>query len=127
MRNLYIESIKESLAAARKYVAKEQAPAAVTEPTAPLCTELEAQRKQFNLIMKQNADLLTALAKSGVSGGGGGDGGKGSGRGGGGRRRSPTALCPNRNNMVTHKPEDCYSLEANKSKIPLWYKPPKTE
>ena len=83
MRNLYIESIKESLAAARKYVPKEQAPAAVTEPTAPLCTELEAQRKQFNLIMKQNADLLTAMAKSGISGGGGGDGSGGdSGKGG---------------------------------------------
>ncbi len=42
-------------------------------------------------------------------------------------KRSPMALCPNCNKMVTHKLEDCYSLEANKSKIPLWYKSCKTE
>ena len=78
--------------------------------------------------MKQNADLLTAMAKNGVSGGGsGGNGGKVSGHGGGGQKRSPMALCPNCNKMVTHKPEDCYSLEANKSKIPHWYKPRKTK
>ena len=83
-RNLYIESLKESLATARKYVTKEQALAAVTDPMAPLRAELEAQCKQFDLIMKQNADLLTAMAKNSVSGGGGGDGGRGGGRGGGG-------------------------------------------
>jgi hypothetical protein len=86
--------------------------------------------------MKQNANLLRAMIKNGISsvggsggvgggggGGDGGDGGRGGGRGGGGRKRSPTALCPNCNKMVTHKPEDCYSLEANKLKIPHWYKP----
>jgi hypothetical protein len=83
--------------------------------------------------MKQNADLLTTMAKNGDSGsggggsGGGGNGGRGGSRGGGGRKRSLTALCPNCNKMATHKPEDCYSLEANKSKIPHWYKPHKTE
>ena len=131
MRNLYIESLEESLAAARKYVAKEQAPAAVTDPTAPLCAELEAQRKQFDLIMKQNANLLTAMAKNGVSGGGGGGGGSGGSRGGGrngsGQKHSPMALCPTCNKMVTHKLEDCYSLEANKSTITHWYKPRKTK
>ena len=74
--------------------------------------------------MKQNANLLTAMAKNGIScgsggsGSSGGDGGRGGGRGGGGQKRSPMALCPNCNKMVTHKLEDCYSLEANKSKIP---------
>jgi hypothetical protein len=130
-RNLYIESLKESLAVAHEYVAKEQAPAAVTDPTATLRAELKAQRKQFDLIMKQNAKLLTAMAKNGVSGGGGGgsggNGGKSGGHGGGGRNCSPTALCPNCNKMVTHKPEDCYSLEANKLKSPHWYKPCKTK
>ena len=43
--NLYIESLKESLAAAHKYVAKGQAPATVTDLTTPLCVELKAQRK----------------------------------------------------------------------------------
>ncbi len=79
--------------------------------------------------MKQNANLLTAMAKNGVRGGvsgGGGDGGRGGGCGGGRQKRSPTALFPNCNKMVTHKPEDCYSLKANKSKIPHWYKPRKT-
>jgi hypothetical protein len=117
---------------AREYVAKEQALAVVTDLTAPLHAELEAQRKQFNLIMKQKAYLLTAMTKNGVSGGGGGSGGgsnsgKGGSRGGGGRKRSPMVLCSNCNKMVTHKPEDCYSLEANKSKIPHWYKPCKTK
>jgi hypothetical protein len=82
-RDLYIESLKESLAAARAYVAKEQAPAMVTDPTALLRAELEAQHKQFNLIMKQNTDLIRAMAKSSVSGGGGSsNGGRGGGRGG---------------------------------------------
>ena len=120
-----------------RYVAKEQAPPTVTDPMAPLCAELEAQRKQFDLIMKQNADLLTATKNglSGGSGGGGGGGGGGSGRNGGrgggcsgsGRKPSLTALCPNCNKMMTHKLEDCYSLEANKSKIPHWYKPRKNK
>ena len=75
---------------ARKYVAKEQAPAAVTDPAAPLPAELKAQRKQFNLIMKQNADLLTAIAKNGGGGGGGnGDGGRGCGCDGGGQKTFP--------------------------------------
>ena len=84
--------------------------------------------------MKENANLLTTIAKNGVSGSGGGGGGsgcsnssRGGGPGGDGRKHSLTALCPNCNKMVTHKPEDCYSLEANKSKIPLWYKPCKTK
>ena len=105
----------------------------VTDLTAPLHAELEAQRKQFDLIVKQNADLLTAMVKNDVSGGsgggggGGGNGGRGGGRGGGERKRSLTALYPNCNKMVTHKPEDCYSLKASKSKIPHWYKPRKTK
>ena len=95
--------------------------------------ELKAQRKQFDLIIKLNANFLTAMAKNGISGdgggsnGGGGNGGRGGGCGGGRQKCSPTALCPNCNKMVTHKPEDCYSLEANKSKIHHWYKPRKTK
>ena len=95
-----------------------------------LRVELKAKCKQFDLIVKQNANLLTAMAKTGGGGGGGGGGGSrgGGSRGGGdGQKQSPTALCPNCNKMVTHKPEDCYSLEANKSKIPAWFKPHKTE
>ena len=39
--DLYIKSLEESLAAARKYVARERVPAAVTNPMALLRAELE--------------------------------------------------------------------------------------
>jgi uncharacterized membrane protein YgcG len=130
--SLYVQSLEESLAVACKYVARDCAPAGVTDPTALIRAELKAQCKQFKLVMKQNAKLLTAMAKNGgigggSGGGGGGGGGGNGGRSGGGQKRSLIALCPNCNNMVTHKPEDCYSLEANKSKNPAWYTPRKTE
>ncbi len=58
--NLYIESLKESLAAARQNVAKECAPTLdKPDPADLLHTELDAQRKQFDLIMKQNSALLS--------------------------------------------------------------------
>ena len=80
--------------------------------------------------MKQNTNLLTAMANNirGSNGGDGSDGSNGSNgkRNSGGQKCFPTALCPNCNKMVTHKSRNCYSLEANKSKIPHWYKPLKT-
>ncbi len=102
-RNLYIENLKESLAAAWEHVAKERAPTPdKLDPADLLRTELEAQRKQFDLIMKQNSALLAAIAKengSGISGGGGGGGGRGGGgsSGGGGNKRhdqGTRAMCP---------------------------------
>jgi hypothetical protein len=52
--NLYIECHKESLAAAWEYVAKERTPTPdKPDPAALLRTELDAQCKQFDLIMKQ--------------------------------------------------------------------------
>jgi uncharacterized membrane protein YgcG len=87
-RNLYIESLGELLAAAREYVSKECAPTPdKPDPVDLLRMELEAQCKQFGLIMKQNSTLLAAMAKGnggGGSGGGGGGGGGGSGGGSGG-------------------------------------------
>ncbi len=54
-RNLYIESLEESLAAAREYVAKECAPTPEKpDPAYLLCMELDAQCKQFDLIIKKN-------------------------------------------------------------------------
>jgi hypothetical protein len=62
--NIYIESLEESLAAARKNVAKERAPTPdKLDPVDLLHTELDAQRKQFDLIMKQNSALVVAMAK----------------------------------------------------------------
>ncbi len=62
------------------------------DPMVMLHAELNAQQKQFKLIMKQNLDLLTNMAQNGGgngggSGGGGGGGGDNKGGGGGGRRR----------------------------------------
>jgi hypothetical protein len=57
--NLYIKSLEELLAAAWEYVAKEYAPTPdKQDPVDLLRTELEAQCKQFDLIMKQNSALL---------------------------------------------------------------------
>jgi hypothetical protein len=89
-RNLYIESFEELLAAAREHVAKKRAPTPdKPDPAYLLCTELEAQHKQFDLIMKQNSNLLVDMAKGNGSGGGdGGGGGSGGGSGGsGGNKR----------------------------------------
>jgi hypothetical protein len=96
--------------------------------------ELDAQCKQFDLIMKQNSALLVAMAKgNGVGGGsGGGDGGSGgSGGSGDGSNRRPDhgtkAICPNCNKLVIHAVADCFMLPANKDKIPTWHKPPKLD
>ncbi len=137
--NLYIESLKESLAAAREYVAKERAHTPdKPDPADLLRAELDAQCKQFDLIMKQNSTLLAAMAKG--NGGGGSDsngsssgGGSGSGSGGGGgggnkcRNHSTKTICPNCNKLVVHAASDCFMLPANKGKIPTRYKPPKLD
>jgi hypothetical protein len=76
--NLYIESLKELLAAAQEYVAKECTPALdKLDPAKLLRIELDAQQKQFELIMQQSSALLAAMAKGNGSGGGGGGGGQG--------------------------------------------------
>ncbi len=130
-RDLYIESLEESLAAAREYVAKECTPTLdKPDPADLLCMEFDAQRKQFDLIMKQNSTFLAAMAKG--NGGGGGDGssgGSGGGGGGGNRRRdrSTKAVCPNCNKLVVHVAADFFTLPANKDKIPTWYNPPKLD
>jgi hypothetical protein len=90
--------------------------------------ELDAQRKQFDLIMKQNSALLVAMAKrnsGGGSNGGSGSGG-GSGGGGGNRRRDQgtKAICPQCIKLVVDAASNCFTLPANKDKIPTWYKPP---
>jgi hypothetical protein len=97
--------------------------------------ELDAQRKQFDLIMKQNSALLAAMAKGNGGGdnGCGGDGGSGvgfGGGGGGGNRRcdqGTRAMCLNCNKLVVHAAAKCFTLPANKDKIPTWCKPPKLD
>ena len=89
-RDLYIESLEELLTAAREYVTKVPNTPIAPDPMAMLCAELDAQQKQFKLIMKQNSDLLTNMAQNGGgsdSGGGGGGSGDNKGGGSGGQRR----------------------------------------
>jgi hypothetical protein len=132
-RDLYIESLEESLVAAWEYVAKECAPTPdKPDPAKQLPIELVAQQKQFKLIMQQNSALLAAMAKG--NGGGGGGGGSGGGRSGGGEGggnkhcdQGTKAICPNCNKLVVHAASDCYTLPANKDKIPSLYKPLKLD
>jgi hypothetical protein len=141
-RDLYIESLEESLAAAREYVTKVPNTPIAPEPNTPIApdpmamlrTELNAQQKQFKLIMKQNLDLLTNMAQNGGgNGGGGGDsgggGGDNEGGGGGGRRHQgggqqnkDAKICPHCGKMALHAPANCFSLEANKDKKPANWK-----
>jgi hypothetical protein len=62
--DLYIKSLEELLAAACEYVTKVPNTPIAPDPMAMLRAELEAQRKQFKLIMKQNSDLLTNMAQT---------------------------------------------------------------
>jgi hypothetical protein len=124
--------LEESLAAARNYIPKECAPTLdKPDPANLLRIELDAQQKQFELVMQQNSALLEAMANgNGGGGGGGGGGGHGGGIGGGSKKhrdRGTKAIFPNCNKLVVHAASGCYTLPANKDKIPTWYKPPKLD
>ena len=127
-RNLYIESLEESLAAAWEQYALD---ATMRTPVPPafdpltlLQTEVAEQRKQVSDVMAQNAKLIATLFKGGGGdGGGGGGSGKGKDNNGDNSNRHKTPwkekkLCPNCNKEVVHDPADCFSLEANKDKCP---------
>jgi uncharacterized membrane protein YgcG len=117
-RDLYIESLEESLAAAKEPAFTPDKP----DPADLLRMELDAQCKQFDLIMKQNSALLPAMVMAkGNSGGSGGGGGGGSGRsgssGGGSNRcrdQATKVFCPNCKKLVVHAAADCFMLPANK-------------
>jgi hypothetical protein len=118
-RDLYIKSLKESLAAAWEQYASDATthtpiPPAF-DPLTLLQTELAEQRKQVSEVMAQNAKLIATLSK------GGGGKGKGGGSNNGDRHKTSwkeKKLCPNCNKEVVHDPADCFTLEANKAKCP---------
>jgi hypothetical protein len=87
-RDLYVKSQEESLMVARKYVAKDMAARAAPPPANEQLTllrnNLDAQRKQFELVMEKNSKLLAALSKGGGGGGGHGGGSSGGGKNNGG-------------------------------------------
>jgi hypothetical protein len=74
-RNLYIESLEESLAVAQEHCATDATTRypvpPVFDPLMLLQTKITEQRKQVAEVMAQNAKLMAALSK----GGGGGNGG----------------------------------------------------
>jgi hypothetical protein len=124
-RDLYIESLEESLAAAReKYASDATTRTPVPPAFDPLTLLQEAlveQRKQVSDIVTQNAKIIASLSK----GGGGDSSGSGTGKGNNGnisnRHKTPwkaKQLCPNCNKEVVHDPADCFSPEANKDKHP---------
>jgi hypothetical protein len=69
--DLYIESLEESLALAHNYVTNTPTtapdPTPVIDPMATLSLDMEAQCKQFELLLKQNLDLVTTFAKVSVT------------------------------------------------------------
>jgi hypothetical protein len=127
-RDLYIESLKESLALAHDYVTNAPtmapAPTPVVNPMTTLHLDMDMQRKQFELLLKQNSDLIAAFAKASASP-----------NPGSGATPKPRCTghecswatlkeCPNYKKMCTQKPDDCYSLAANVDKHPTNYKAP---
>ncbi len=126
--DLYVESLKESLALARVYMTNapttEPALTPVIDPLATLRLEMDAQHKQFKLLLKQSLDLLAAFAKTNTS--------PNPNSGATpkprctGCKRLPAHLkeCPNCKKMCTYKPDDCYSLAANADKRPTQYRAP---
>ncbi len=96
-RDLYIKSLEESLTAAHKYVAKDTAARAAPPPANDqltlLCNNLDAQRKQFKLVMEKNSKLLAALSTGGGGGGGRGNGISGGGNNNGGVANNGSSAC----------------------------------
>jgi hypothetical protein len=114
-RDLYNESLEESLAAAQEQYALDATtrtpiPPAF-DPLTLLQTELAEQRKQVLEVKAQNAKLIVTLSKGGNGNSGGGNNGD--------WHKTPwkeKKLCPNCNKEVVHDPTDCFTLEANKAK-----------
>jgi hypothetical protein len=127
-RDLDIESLKESLALARNYMTNTHmmapAPTPVVDPMTTLHLDMDAQRKQFDLLLKQNSDLVAAFAKANASPNPGSGAIPKPRRTGCKCSRAHLKKCPNCKKMCAHKPDDCYSLAANADKRPTNYKAP---
>jgi hypothetical protein len=127
-RDLYIESPQESLALACDYMTNAPstapAPTPVVDPITTLHLDMDAQCKQFELLLKQNLDLVAAFAKASASPNPNSGATPKPRRTGCERLRAHLKECPNCKKMCTHKPDDCYSLAANADKRPTNYKAP---
>jgi hypothetical protein len=126
--DLYIKSLEESLALAPDYMinAPTTAPTStpVVNPLTTLHLEMDAQCKQFKLLLKQNLDLVAAFAKTNASPNPGSGATPKPRHTSCERSRSHLKECPNCKKMCTHTPYDCYSLAANADKCPTNYRAP---
>jgi hypothetical protein len=96
----------------------------VVNPMANLHLKMEAQHKQFNLLLKQNLGLAAAFTKvSATTNPGSGTAPK-SRRTGRKCMRAQLKECPNCKKMCTYKPANCFSLAANADKRPTNWKVP---
>jgi hypothetical protein len=127
-RDLYIESLKESLALACNYMtnAPMTAPAStpVIDPLTTLHLEMDAQRKQFELLLKLNSDLVAAFTNMNASPNPGSGATPKPRCTGCKRLQAHLKECPNCKMMCTYKPDNCYSLAANADKRPTNYRAP---
>ncbi len=125
-RDLYIESLKESLALACNYMTNAStmapAPTPVVDPMATLHLDMEAQCKQFELLLKQNLKLVNAFAKASASTNPGSGTTPKPRHTGCEHSRAHLKECPNCKKMCTHKPTDCFFLAANADKCPTNWK-----
>jgi hypothetical protein len=85
---------------------------------------MEAQCKQFELLLKQNLDLITAFAKASATTNPGSGTTPKPRRTGCKGLRTHLKECPNCKKMHTHKPADYFSLAANADKRPTNWKVP---
>jgi hypothetical protein len=124
--DLYNGSLEDSLALARNYVTNAPmmapTPTPAVNPMATLHLDMDGQRKQFELLLKQNLDLVAAFTKASAStnhGSGATPKPKSTGHE---HLQAHVKECPNCKKMCTHKPADCFSLAANADKHPTNWK-----
>jgi hypothetical protein len=91
---------------------------------ATLHLDMDAQGKQFELLLKQNLDLVTAFMKATVSTNPSSGATPKPRRTGCKCLRAHLKECPNCKKMCTHKPADYFSLEVNVDKCPSNWKVP---
>jgi hypothetical protein len=124
-RDLYIKSLEES-ALARNYMTNTPmtapAPTPVIDAMTTLRLDMDAQQKQFELLLKQDLDLIAAFTKVSVSPNPGSGATPKLRCTGCKHVRAHLKKCPNCKKMCTHKPDGCYSLAVNADKCPTNYK-----
>jgi hypothetical protein len=118
-RDLNIEGLEESLAQARDYVTNAPTPAPastpIVDPLATLRLEMDLQHKQFELLLKQNLDLIAAFAQTNTHPNPGSCAIPKPRHTGRECLRTHLKECPNFEKMCTHKPDDCFSLAAGQT------------